>query len=135
MTNIAASGFQNALLIPGTSIEQALQATNKVMVGYGRADPVSLSKKTEDERFWLFVYLGSGSSLPPRYAVTTITADKTTIRFSFAKTQSGIQTADIVPYLYYVPIDTPAKGFYTMELFNETTNRVVLSRTVEVVLP
>jgi hypothetical protein len=132
-SDLRTSGLSNVCLVRAPKIEDSIAATHRILFSYGKADPMALPGEGEGDRLWLFVYLGRAGSAPPYYLVKDITATDRRIRFSFAVTKSDIRSLDIHAYIYYVPIPLPAKGAYSMELFDQAANRVALSRTIEIV--
>jgi len=128
------SGASNVFLVDSESIDDAILASRKVLMGYDSAAWPSSSGVSEDKagKYWLVVFLGiSGNKT---WIVDSVTIDGKRIRFAYHRRQIPPQGEGgegvIVHDLYWVPLGELKRGAYQLELFDGEV--VTLMRRVEV---
>jgi len=128
------SGPSNVFLADAPDIDGAVSAAFGAMVGFRSADtPVTLDQSNPPRgNYWLVTYLGTSTSTGPWFIVDKITVDRSKIRFSYHTPKLSTVTADLVPYLYWVPIGNLADGTYDLELHDSKNDLVTLVRRIVV---
>jgi len=126
------SGASNAFIVDASIIGDAIKATKHILAGSRLADKPVPSLNVETGNNWLAVYLGCGHSEPRRWVVEGATVSGNTIRLTYRQPQAKVQTMDVVPYYYWVPIGVLDEGAYTLELYDDDLKAVTLMRRVEV---
>jgi hypothetical protein len=122
-------GASNVFLARGDDLKAAVKATWEVF-RYGRSasGPVSADRRSRSERYWLVAYLGVDGSVPPAWLVKSVKVSGRTIRLAFTK--RGDATGVLHPYFVWAPLGKLGPGTYTLELFDEESKQVTLSRRV-----
>jgi hypothetical protein len=131
------NGATNVFVVDAPDDISAIGLSSNVFAGYRSANvPVTLSKPDPPRgNHWLVVYLGIAGSGPVRWLVESVFVEKGRIRFNYHRDPSGISTADIHYYYYWVPVGKLNDGVYYLELYDTNLRAITLARRIEVESP
>lgn len=128
------NGSSNAFLVDAANAIDAIAATSTVLIGERTADvPAMLdTANPKSGTFWLFVYLGTGSSRPIKWSVEGVGMRGTSIELKYRKSKPSGGTEDSVRYCYWIPLGGLSPNIYEVRLVDAENNSVSLMRRVEV---
>jgi hypothetical protein len=134
LETISGHGASNVFLADAPDIDGAVGAAAGSIIGGRSADrPIPLNQSNRPTgNYWLVAYLGVGSSSGPAFIVDKATVQGAKIRLSYHNPKLTTATADIVPYLYWVPLGKLADGTYDLELYDSGRDLLTLMRRVVV---
>jgi len=128
------SGASNVFLVDATTIQDAIWASTRIILGSDSARipaPVNTPNPVRGSH-WLVAYLGTAPSTPTWWTVERITVSGKTIRLTYRESPPTGATRDAESYYYWAPLGPLAAGIYDLELFDAGRNMVSLMRKVEV---
>jgi hypothetical protein len=128
------SGASNVFLVDATTIQDAIWASTRIILGSDSARipaPVNTSNPVRGSH-WLVSYLGTGPSIPTWWTVESISVSGKTIRVTYRESPPTGATRDAELYYCWAPLGQLAPGIYDLELFDAGRNIVSLMRKVEV---
>ncbi len=128
------SGASNAFLIDATTVQDAVRASTRILLGSRAARTPAAVNTVHPIRgsHWLVAYLGTGPSDPTWWTVESIKVKDKTIRLAFRESPPTGATRDGLLYYYWAPLGTLNPGTYDIELFDLDRTTISLMRKVEV---
>ena len=124
-------GPSNTFLVRANSIGEAVRATWQVMNARATVDEPAAERDSKSDSHWVVAYFGvaEGSNA---WEIKSVGLNEQVIRFSYRKPQRLLTSRLINTYLASRPLGRLQPGVYPVELFNDETKTVVLSRRVSV---
>jgi hypothetical protein len=129
---LAGQGPSNVFLVRGDSVAEAVEGSWRGFCRNESADsPISGRPFSKSEDFWLVAYLGTMGS-HGEWMIKGAEVTENRIRLSYERRKPGGVVFDMHPYLAWVPLGTLKPGSYAVELFERTSEQVMLMRRVTI---
>jgi hypothetical protein len=128
------NGASNAFLVDATTAQDCISASLSVLAGWHSADtpvPVNTTKPLRGSH-WMVAYLGAGPSTPTWWTVESVVVAKDKVILRYKASKPSPATADVRPYMYWIPLGKLASGTYELQLLDADRGSVTLLRRVEV---
>jgi hypothetical protein len=128
------SGASNAFLVDATTVQDAIRASKRIILGSRSARtaaPVD-GERAIRGKYWLVALLGIGPSGPPRWVVESIVVEGRSVRLTYREPPSTGSHRDALPYYFWASIGTLDPGTYDIELYDADRKVISLMRKVEV---
>jgi hypothetical protein len=124
---ISEYGASNVFLVRGKDISEAIKETHAVVWQLAPGDKI----EGVDSEAWLVVFFGVAGSGGERWKVISVDYSPKRVRVWY-KENDGIDTDDIHHYYAWIPLGKLDPGTFSMELWDQNTNEMVISRRCHV---
>lgn len=132
---LSRSLVSNLFLVRGEDVAAALRGTRACLAwDAGAEKPADREARWKSKKWWLFVYLGQGPSVPPEWTIEGVAVYGRRVVVHYRQVDPfELRTKDNCQHAYWVPLgELKAGEWYTLELLDEASKEVTLLRREKV---
>lgn len=128
-------GPANLFLVVGKDFDTAMDATcGAFFEGISVNRPVVRpgDKRSEEDRFWAFVYLGAAQTSPSEWTVTRASLQRDQVRLMVTRPspEKRFRVNDYRVYMFWVPLGVRNEKTFTLAVYDETNRVMIMTRHV-----